>query len=131
MDEKVKRQMDLGKRIRAVDEKDMAERLINSHFMKDIYGNLRAFGQQTFRCVNCNKKFRRVPLIGKCTSCGGKILLTVHKKGIEKYLNISNELARDFELSEYLKQRLKLVQEDLKQIFQQSKSQQSSLDQFS
>ncbi len=131
MDEKVRRQMDLGKRIRAVDEKDMAERLINSHFMKDIYGNLRAFGQQTFRCVGCNKKFRRVPLIGKCTSCGGKILLTVHKKGIEKYLNISSELAEEFMLSDYLKQRLKLVKQDLDQIFQQRKSQQSSLDQFS
>ncbi|MFW5902662.1 MAG: DNA polymerase II large subunit [archaeon] len=130
MQEKVDNQMELGRKIRAVDEKDMATKLINLHFMKDIYGNLRAFGQQTFRCVDCNKKFRRVPLIGKCTECGGKILLTVHEKGIEKYLKISGEIATKYELSDYLKQRLDLVQQDLEQIFETKKSKQQSLADF-
>jgi len=130
MEEKVNNQMELGRKTRAVDEKDMATKLINLHFMKDIYGNLRAFGQQTFRCVDCNKKFRRVPLIGKCTECGGKILLTVHEKGIEKYLKISEEIANKYELSDYLKQRLSLVQQDLEQIFETKKSKQQSLADF-
>jgi len=130
MQEKVDKQMELGRKIRAVDEKDMATKLINLHFMKDIYGNLRAFGQQTFRCVDCNKKFRRVPLIGKCTECGGKILLTVHEKGIEKYLSISREIAEKYDLSPYLKQRLDLIEQDLDQIFETKKSKQQSLAQF-
>jgi len=130
MQEKVDKQMELGRKIRAVDEKDMATKLINLHFMKDIYGNLRAFGQQTFRCVDCNKKFRRAPLIGKCTECGGKILLTVHEKGIEKYLSISREIAEKYDLSPYLKQRLDLIEQDLEQIFETKKSKQQSLAQF-
>ena len=130
MEEKVEKQMELGKRIRAVDEKDMAKKLINLHFMKDIYGNLRAFGQQTFRCVDCNKKFRRAPLIGKCTDCGGKILLTVHQKGIEKYLSISKRIADKYDASDYIKQRLELVKQDLEQIFETKKSKQQSLADF-
>ncbi len=130
MEDKVDKQMKLGEKTRAVDEKDMATRLINFHFMKDIYGNLRAFGQQTFRCVDCNTKYRRVPLIGKCTECGGKILLTVHEKGIEKYLNISREIAEEYNLSNYLKQRLKLIEKDLSQIFESKNTQQRSLGDF-
>lgn len=130
MEDKVKKQMRLGEKIRAVNEKDMATRLINFHFLRDIYGNLNAFGRQSFRCVDCNEKYRRVPLIGKCTKCGGKIVLTVHEKGIEKYLSISREIAEEYDLSKYLKQRLRLIESDLNQIFKSQKIQQRSLADF-
>lgn len=130
MGEKVDRQLSLAKKIRAVDEKDVAARVLNFHFLRDIYGNLRSFGQQKFRCVDCNMKYRRVPLIGKCTKCGGKILLTVHKGGIEKYLKVSQEIAEKYGLSDYLKQRLTLIEKDLESIFEKDKIQQISLTEF-
>ncbi|MEM0372284.1 MAG: DNA polymerase II large subunit [archaeon] len=117
MTEKVERQLALAEKIRAVDEKDVAMRVINFHFLRDIYGNLRSFGQQAFRCVDCNESYRRPPLIGKCVKCGGKIILTVHKGGIEKYLSVSQALAEKYGLGDYLKQRLKLVERDLEEIF--------------
>ncbi len=118
MQEKVFAQLDLAEKIRAVDEKDVAARILNFHFLRDMYGNLRSFGQQKFRCTECNEKFRRVPLIGKCSRCGGKLLMTVHKGGIEKYLSISLKIAEKYGLSDYLKQRLNLISKDLEMIFQ-------------
>lgn len=130
MADKVNHQLELGKRIRAVDEKDVAERVLSSHFLRDIYGNLRAFGQQIMRCVDCNEKYRRVPLVGKCTKCGGKLLLTINRGGIEKYLKISMDIANNYGLSDYMKQRLSLVKEDIDTIFESEAVRQSSLADF-
>jgi DNA polymerase II large subunit len=125
MAEKVDYELKLAEKIRAVDEKDVAARILNFHFMRDIYGNLRSFGQQKFRCVDCNEKYRRVPLAGKCTKCGGKLLLTINKGGIEKYLKISKDIAQKYGLSDYLKQRLGLVEKDLLLLFPEEKNQHS------
>ncbi len=125
MAEKVDNELRLAEKIRAVDERDVATRILNFHFLRDIYGNLRSFGQQKFRCVECNAKYRRVPLSGKCTKCGGKLLLTINKGGIEKYLRISKEMAQKYGLSDYLKQRLGLVEKDLALLFPEEKNQHS------
>jgi DNA polymerase II large subunit len=86
--EKISRQFTLQDKIRAVDSKNAAERLITSHFIPDLYGNLHSFSRQNFRCTNCNTSYRRVPLAGRCTRCGGNLLLTIHKGGIQEYLEI-------------------------------------------
>lgn len=125
MTEKVDYELKLAEKIRAVDERDVATRVLNFHFLRDIYGNLRSFGQQKFRCVDCNEKYRRVPLSGKCNKCGGKLLLTINKGGIEKYLRISKEIAQKYGLSDYLKQRLGLVEKDLTLLFPTEKNQHS------
>jgi DNA polymerase II large subunit len=130
MAEKVDYELKLAEKIRAVDERDVAARILNFHFMRDIYGNLRSFGQQKFRCVECNEKYRRIPLSGKCNKCGGKLLLTVNKGGIEKYLRISKEIAQKYGLSDYLKQRLGLVEKDLMLLFPQEEKKQHSLSEF-
>ncbi|MBI1973431.1 DNA polymerase II large subunit [Candidatus Micrarchaeota archaeon] len=130
MYDKVKMQLEIGAKIRAVDEKDVATRVINFHFMRDLYGNLRTFGQQSVRCVDCNAKYRRVTLTGKCWKCGGKLLLTVTRGGIEKYLQVSKEIAEQYGLSDYLKQRLKLIEIDLNQIFTSEKTKQFTLADF-
>jgi DNA polymerase II large subunit len=127
MQEKVEAELDLMTRIRAVDQNNAAERVILSHFLPDLYGNLRAFSRQKFRCVNCGQKYRRVPLSGKCNKCGGKLLLTISKGSIEKYLGISQELVEKYELPNYLKQRLSLIQKEIDSIFQDDKSKQFSL----
>jgi DNA polymerase II large subunit len=130
MKDKVGAQFELHKKIRAVDAVDAAEKLILSHFIPDLYGNLRKFSQQTFRCVNCNEKYRRVPLIGKCRKCGGKIVLTVYQGGVTKYLKLSQEMAQKYDLPIYLKQRLELLEKDIASIFVDEKAPQVSLSEF-
>jgi len=80
--------------------------------------------------VDCGFKYRRVPLSGKCNKCGGKILLTISRGSIEKYLGISQELAEKYELPNYLKQRLSLIQKEIESIFQDDKSKQFSLSDY-
>jgi len=130
MDEKVDAQLSLGRRIRAVDEKDEAKRLLNSHFLRDLYGNLRAFGEQKFRCTDCNAKYRRVPLIGKCVRCGGRVILTIAEGSVRKYLEVSKQIANDYGLSDYIIQRLELLEKNIDSVFVNEKSKQYNLTDF-
>jgi DNA polymerase II large subunit len=117
MVEKLDSQLELAGKIRAVDQKTVALKILNSHFMKDIIGNLRAFTAQTFRCNKCNQKYRRPPLAGKCKRCGGPIQLTVHKGGIEKYLNTALIMVRKYNLDKYYVDRLLLVKDEIGALF--------------
>ncbi len=128
--DKISIQFKLQERIRAVDKKNAAERLILSHFIPDLYGNLRSFSRQTFRCVNCNEIYRRTPLVGKCIRCGGNLLLTINKGGIQKYLEISRKIVEEYDLPVYLKQRLELVEKEIKSIFEDEKVKQLGLADF-
>jgi len=130
MGDKVKAQLEIAEKIRAINERDVAELVINSHFLRDTYGNLRAFSRQKFRCVNCNASYRRIPLIGKCTKCGGKLLLTVTQGSIEKYLETSIKLAEKYNCSEYLKQRLMLLKKEIDNMFTNDLSKQIALAEF-
>ncbi len=117
MQEKVDAEFNIMDRIYAVNKRDAARRVISSHFMPDLIGNLHSFSRQTFRCSSCNAKFRRVPLSGKCTRDGGKLLLTISKGGIEKYLQMAIALADRYDLDAYIKQRLSLVKDEIDTIF--------------
>ncbi len=128
--DKIDIQFRLQGKLRPVDGRDAAERLILSHFIPDLYGNLRSFSRQTFRCVSCNTIFRRVPLAGKCSRCGGNLLLTINKGGIQKYLEISRAIVERYELPLYLKQRLELVEREIKSIFEDDKIKQMGLTDF-
>jgi len=130
MQDKVNAQMSLAEKILAVDESDVAERVITRHFLPDIIGNLRAFSRQEFRCVNCNAKYRRIPLSGKCTRCGGNLTLTVHFGSIKKYLDVSIELSEKYRVSEYTKQRLKLVEVEIRSLFESDVNKQASIAEF-
>ncbi len=128
--EKLEREIKLMKKIRAVNLKDAIEKIIINHFIPDIYGNLRRFSRQKFRCVNCQEKYRRVPLKGVCTKCGGNLTLTIHKGGIEKYLDTTIKLAEEFRLSDYLRQRLYMVKEEIKSLFEDEKSKQFNITEY-
>ncbi len=117
MDEKIEAQFKLMDKLCSIDKRDTARRLISGHFLRDLMGNLHSFSQQGFRCVSCNSKYRRVPLIGKCTRCGGKILLTISRGGIEKYLKMATDLADRYELEPYIKQRIYLIKKEIDAVF--------------
>jgi DNA polymerase II large subunit len=115
--DKLESQMDLTKKLRAVDGQTVALKILNSHFMKDIVGNLRAFTKQGFRCSKCNKKFRRPTLKGSCDRCGGNLVMTVHRGGIEKYLDPAAKIVEKYNLGDYYSDRINLVREELDSIF--------------
>ncbi|MCW7077241.1 MAG: DNA polymerase II large subunit [Candidatus Syntrophoarchaeum sp.] len=118
MIEKMDAQLTLAKKIRAVDARDVAERVINTHFIRDLRGNLRAFGTQGVRCTKCNSKYRRVPLTGTCTRCGNNLILTVHEGSVRKYLDATVRIADEFELEAYTRARIELIEEEIESIFE-------------
>ncbi len=132
MFEKVEAQLGMAERIRAVNVSDVALRVLLSHFLPDIIGNLGAFTKQQFRCQRCNRKYRRIPLNGVCYNpgCGGKILPTVYKGGIEKYVEVAERIIEKYKLPEYLAERLEIVKMNIKSLFESDKVKQSQLSQF-
>jgi DNA polymerase II large subunit len=131
MTDKLNAQLDLAEKIKAVNARDVAEIVLNTHFIRDISGNLRAFATQSFRCKRCNKRFRRIPLKGSCPECGGELALTVHRGGIEKYLENAWHLIRKYGMSEYYAQRLILIEEEINSLFESGKGiKQSNLSRF-
>ncbi len=131
MEEKLRAQLQLGRRLRAVDEKDVAERVINSHFLPDLIGNLRAFSTQQMRCVKCGAKYRRPPLTGTCPKCGGgRVILTVHEGAVTKYMDVSLAIAKEYGVSSYTIQRLELLNLSIQSLFENDKSKQMGLSDF-
>jgi len=119
--------MELAKKIRAVDTSDVARLVIEKHFMRDTRGNMRKFSTQKFRCSSCNESFRRPPLIGKCTKCGGKLIFTISEGSIVKYLEPSISLAESFGCDNYLKDSLYLIKFRLENMFGKEKDKQLGL----
>jgi DNA polymerase II large subunit len=115
--DKVTAQLSLAESIRAVDAAEVAKRVLSTHFMRDLTGNLRAFTGQRFRCTKCNSKFRRIPLKGACTRCGGPLSLTVYRGGIEKYLDVAEDLVKRYKLGTYHEQRLILLRDEIGSLF--------------
>ena len=107
--EKLEAELDLARKIRAVDTDDVAERVLNTHFIRDLQGNLNAFSKQKVRCTKCNAKYRRMPLVGKCTRCGGNVIPTVHEGSVKKYLEMSRDICKTYAVSEYTKQRVEVL----------------------
>lgn len=127
MEEKLKGQMVLAEKIRAVDADDVARLVIEKHLLKDIRGNLRKFSNQQFRCVKCNSKYRRPPLSGICTHCGGKLLFTVSEGTIVKYLEPAISLAEKYVDSPYLHQVLEITKQRIADVFGKEKDKQEGL----
>ncbi|MBI4016377.1 MAG: DNA polymerase II large subunit [Candidatus Aenigmarchaeota archaeon] len=127
MEEKLKGQMQLAAKLRAVDKSVVAQLVIEKHFLKDTKGNMRKFSQQEFRCVNCNEKYRRPPLIGACTKCKGKIIFTVSEGNIIKYLEPIQSIARTYNVPAYLVQTIELLSRNIESYFGKEKEKQLGL----
>jgi len=123
MMDKIEAQFDIARRVRAVDEHDTATRVIKSHFLPDLIGNLRAFSKQAFRCVGCNMSFRRLPLNNRCPRCKGHVVLTVSRASIEKYLSVAKSLTEQYGVEAYTTQRIALVEDEIASVFQEKRKQ--------
>jgi len=120
MQEKIELQLELARKIRAVDEIDVAAKLINTHLLPDMMGNLTAFSRQQFRCTKCNTKYRRIPLSGKC-KCGNALVLTVHKASVRKYLDISKKIIDEYDVPMYVKQCVYVAEASINSLFENEK----------
>lgn len=131
MGEKIDKQLDLARRIRAVNADDVANRLINSHFLPDMYGNLRGFFTQEFRCTSCNAKYRRVTLNGKCRNCGKEgLVLTVHKGGVVKYMEVTRKISENFNLEPYLSMRIENLFRTIQNSFKEKEQSNNTLEEY-
>ncbi|MEF8778895.1 MAG: DNA polymerase II large subunit, partial [Natronomonas sp.] len=130
MMEKMNAQLEISRKLRAVDETDVAERVIEYHFLPDIIGNLRAFSRQETRCLDCGEKFRRVPLTGDCRECGGRVNLTVHEGSVKKYIDTAIQVASEYGCREYTKQRLEILDRAVESIFEDDTNKQSGIEDF-
>ena len=119
-------QFALGTTLSSVDNNDQSSRLIDRHLIRDMRGNLRAFGQQKVRCTKCGESYRRPPLSGKCTTiidkktdpfskeeveitCPGNIILTVSEGAVNKYDSLMEELIQKYGCNEYTNELYHLI----------------------
>jgi len=137
MEEKLEAQLKLAKQIRAVDESIVAAKVIESHFLPDMIGNLRQFSKQRFRCPKCHAKYRRIPLQGVCIRrklegkiCGNKLTMTVHEGGVKKYLEVAKDIADRFNVPKYTHQRIILTEKAIDSTFKNDKVKKKTLDEF-
>ena len=115
---KIKAQLGLAEKICAVDASDVAARVLQTHLIPDLLGCLRAFTSQKFRCVECNTRYRRVPLVGHCLRCGGRILTTVSKNTVTKYFDLAKEMIRDYNVGTVFEERIEMIEQNLASVFE-------------
>ncbi|MES3517685.1 MAG: DNA-directed DNA polymerase II large subunit [Natronomonas sp.] len=130
MEAKMDAQLELARKLRSVDETDVAERVIEYHFLPDLIGNLRAFSRQETRCLDCGTKYRRVPLSGDCRECGGDVNLTVHEGSVDKYMETASRIAEEYGCREYTKQRLEILERSIESVFVDDTNKQSGIADF-
>ena len=127
MRQKTMMQFELGNILHSVDNKDQAGRLINRHLIRDMRGNLRAYGQQKVRCTKCGTSYRRPPIAGKCIhvvkkdaenaltgeieniTCDHKLILTVHQGSVEKYDGLIDDIIKKYGVDGYTDNLYRLV----------------------
>ena len=137
MKDKMDGQLALGRRLRSVNATKVASKVIQSHFLPDMRGNMMAFTRQKVRCVKCGEKYRRMPLKGKCIAknkasnsamenisrdndgslCNGNVILTVSKGNVEKYIQITKNVIEEFGVDMYTKQRVDWTAESVDSLF--------------
>jgi len=97
------------------------------------------------RCVNCNEKFRRVPMTNQtiaasgkttaeCPVCAedgekGKVILTISEGTIKKYMQPSKDIIDKYEISPYTRQEILIINKEIQSLFGKD-NRQSGLKQF-
>lgn len=121
MRQKTMAQFALGEVLHSVDNQRQSAKLIDTHLIRDMRGNLRAFGQQKVRCTKCGASYRRVPISGKCMTvtgkkqdpftgemveiqCPGKPIMTVHYGSVNKYNELMRDIIDRYGCDEYITQ---------------------------
>ncbi len=126
--EKIERQLHYELMIKAVAANDAIASILSTHLLPDILGNLKAFGTQKVRCKKCGEKYRRLPLKGVCLKCGGELQLSVTKRSVGKFLELTEKLAARQGVPSYIRTRVELAKEDFESLFGKEQKQISLTD---
>ena len=135
MRQKTMAQFALGEYLHSVDNKDQSSRLIQRHLIRDMRGNLRAYGQQKVRCPKCGGKYRRPPMSGSCNTitdtktnpfteeveniyCDGRLILTVTHGGVAKYDGLMADLVSRYGADDYTEGLYAQVSKWVKETFE-------------
>ncbi|MDG6920377.1 MAG: DNA polymerase II large subunit [Nitrososphaerota archaeon] len=117
--DKIAKQIEVAQKVDAVSTKEVVESIIKTHLLRDIMGNTKKYATQSFKCKGCGKSFRRPTISGRCDSCGDELRETLTRASVEKYLALAKRLANDYDVDEYIKNRLDLITQELNQLFQE------------
>ncbi|MDH3312574.1 MAG: DNA polymerase II large subunit [Nitrosopumilus sp.] len=112
--------------IDAVNTSEIVSNVISTHLVPDIMGNLRAYARQNFRCTGCGRSYRRMPLIQTCI-CGHKLIATITRGSVEKYLKLAKRLVEKYDVSEYQRGRIHALSDEIELVFGKNKGDQSLL----
>ena len=115
--DKLENQIQLAKKIAAVDPKDVVTTILQTHLLPDIIENINAYTSQSFRCKSCNFRYRRPPISGDCLQCGEKLQTTVTKDIVEKYFRLATKLCNEFDVDQQTKNTLEIITNELKTLF--------------
>tara|TARA_B100001115_G_scaffold184632_1_gene187972 strand:+ start:7560 stop:11483 length:3924 start_codon:yes stop_codon:yes gene_type:complete len=143
MEKKMDAQLSLASKLRAVSVERVAKQVIESHFLRDIRGNLVAFTRQKIRCTKCNASYRRIPLGGSCIAkvakndlyqrlgsvtdsdnrlfCGGNLTLTVSPGAVTKYIGVTNRVMDKYGIDLYTRQRVEWMQDSVDSLLNNDK----------
>jgi len=131
LSDKIAKQIEVAEKIEAVSAKQVVESIIKTHLIRDIMGNMKKYSTQSFKCRACSRTLRRPTVSAKCEICGGELRETLTRGSVEKYLAIARRLAHDYDVDEYIKDRLDLLVREMDQLFPtREKSTQSELTDF-
>lgn len=115
--------------IEAVNTSEIVSNVISTHLVPDIMGNLRAYARQNFRCTGCGKSYRRLPLIQTCV-CGHKLIPTITRASVEKYLKLAKKLVTKYQVSSYQRNRIHALSDEIDLVFGKNQGDQSLLTDF-
>ena len=109
--------------IECIDTNEIVSYVVTTHLVPDIMGNLRAYGRQSFRCTSCGQSYRRMPLLQRC-KCGNKLIQTITRASVEKYLKLAKRLVEKYDVGSYLKGRIHTLSDEIDLVFGKSKGDQ-------
>jgi DNA polymerase II large subunit len=131
LSDKISKQIEVAEKIEAVSARQVVESIIKTHLIRDIMGNMKKYSTQSFKCRGCGRTLRRPTVSARCEVCGGDLRETLTRGSVEKYLAIARKLAHDYDVDEYIKERLDLLVREMDQLFPtREKSTQSELTDF-
>jgi len=116
--------------INAVNTSEIVSNVISTHLVPDLMGNLRAYARQSFRCTACGKSYRRMPLIQTCT-CSHKLIATITRGSVEKYLKLAKRLVEKYNVGAYQRGRIHALSDEIELVFGKSKGDQQLLTDYS
>ena len=112
--------------INVVNTSEIVSNVISTHLVPDLMGNLRSYARQSFRCTACGKSYRRMPLIQTCL-CGHKLIATITRGSVEKYLKLAKRLVEKYDVGVYQRGRIHALSDEIDLVFGKSQGDQSLL----